>query len=83
MTPAENAVSGGQKRQRSPRKGQPPSFGALLSLCERLCHSLEAQTRAIEHLAQSNEAMVDALMAGESEDEGGHSQHLGAPSSLS
>jgi len=68
-------VSGGSRRQRSPRKGPQPSLVVLL---KRLCEGMEAQAQAIDRLAASNEALVDALYQEEGDEAGPTSPHLGA-----
>ena len=46
-----------------------PSSDELRPLLLRLCKGLEAQTKAITALAQSNERLADELMAGDPDDE--------------
>jgi hypothetical protein len=75
VSPAANAASGGSRRQRSPRKGPQPSLVVLL---KRLCEGMEAQAQAIDRLAASNEALVDALYQEEGDEAGATSPHLGA-----
>ncbi len=50
----------------------------MAALLRRLAEALEAQGQAIDRLAASNEALVDALCQEEGDEAGPASPHLGA-----
>lgn len=80
MKPAESAGSDTPEPLLSPPSEQPPSLPELLV---GLIEALHAQAQAIDRLAASNEALVDAMGQGEDEAEGDGSPHLGATGDLS
>lgn len=58
----KNEESAGQKPSESPLNEQLPS---LLALLGALTQSLQMQTEAINRLAASNEALVEAMVEGD------------------
>ena len=54
----KNEENAGQKPSESQQSGQQQYFSALL---EKLLLTMQAQTEAITRLAQSNEALVEAM----------------------
>lgn len=69
----------GPERPPLPQTEQVPCSEGLLVMLQHLCEHLTLQTEAINRLAASNEALVEALMTPEDEDTGlGGPSHLGA-----